>query len=197
MEEVFMPQEGLVQQQQSQYGYVDGYQPSQDETKFNFMRWQLDTDGFLESVEFWLRGYKKITKDGESNWVERKGTPATLNELGISRIMTIIGSRITKEDMMSDLDEEKIAMIAKDCADDVNDLLYEEGDSFGLRDSDWKVIVNLIQDQVYITLRRSYKGGERRFISLIERAVEQYITRNEENQRNPSLMNPATWFKKR
>ena len=108
----YIPQEEQMPPQQSPYGYVDGYQSPVDESKFNFMRWQLDTDSFLESIENLLKGMKKVVKDGESKWEKRsEDSKPMLNEDGISRVMTVIGARITKESMMSDLDEEKIVQM--------------------------------------------------------------------------------------
>lgn len=154
----------------------------QGEEGANLIQYQVETGEMLGKIEHFLRG-EYVATDGEGNeyWAKPKKTVAVegkkgkeefvevldedlilLNEYGVNSILTIIGSYIDKNTILSNYDEMRINEILADLADEMANFIYCNYEKMGM-DTEFKktrfqLMVITIIHSIESTYRRSLRG---------------------------------------
>ena len=132
----------------------------------DFMIWQLETSDILDELTHLLRGE---FREGDK-WVRRG--ERLMNEEGIRMIVTIVGSHLTKDKVLTDLDEEDIKRIAKEVRDDVVDLLTLKWKEYEIDKAHLSIIVDIVDHFVYANLRRSKEGRTIDYLKPMIKRIE-------------------------
>ena len=133
----------------------------------NIMMSQLDPSKILEELEHRLRG--EVWDFSKNQYVQKR--EPMMNEHGISIVMSIVEPRISKIIIMSNLTEQDIMSIIKDFNDNLIDLLLMNYEVMGINKKYLSVVRGLIDDTVYITLKRALEEGERSKIYPSEKLI--------------------------
>ena len=151
----------------------------------DIIKWQLDPSDILKELEYKLRG---IIWDEELGKFIQARKPLANNE-GINILMTIIESRINKILILSNLDEFDVKAIVIDCISNVIDLLFMRYEELGIKKEHLSNVRGIIDDTIYVTLRRALNQGEREFLKTTEKRIESYVDRSAPQQQKKSLFN--------
>lgn len=147
----------------------------------NLIQYQVDTGEMLGKIEHFLRG-EYISQDPEGNefWAKPMKTIVVkknkkeelvdvldkdlilLNEYGVNSILTIIGSYIDKNTILSNYDEMRINEILADLGDELANFIYCNYEKMGM-DTEFKktrfqLTVITILHSIESTYRRSLRG---------------------------------------
>lgn len=165
------------------------------------LHFQLDVNEIIDEIEHTIKG-EKLVFDSENNkavWQQREGVAPVINDVGLNSMMTILKSRLTKIFALTDFEEKDVENITISIGEDIIDDFYYNWENYNLKDSAAaSIILRLITDTVYATLRKSYKRNYLKFLSTItsisemqSRAVQEKPP--EENKSN----NPLNFLFKR
>ncbi len=130
----------------------------------NLIEYQLDASDMISRVEHFLKG-ETVGYDTEGNqvWLKQEDENLILfNEYGVNSIMTILGSYIDKNTILSQYDEMRINEILADFADEVAIFIYCNYEKMGM-DTEFKktrygLTVMTIIHSVESAYRRSIGG---------------------------------------
>jgi hypothetical protein len=82
-----------------------------------------------------------------------------LNDEGVSMVVSILDSYINRNTIFTYLKSERILTLLEELAQDLNDLLYAEGDSYDLKENHRNTVMHRITFQVECVLRGSEDGA--------------------------------------
>lgn len=127
----------------------------------NQIRWQLDQDPILEKIKRELQGHE--WSDNRQCWVY--ANDPICSDMLISKIMTSLRSIGNINAQLNHLRPHEIDRIVKQKAQIIVDMAVYYGDDGGLNQGDRDNLVSIIEDYVYLVLKRSDGAGEREFIN--------------------------------
>ena len=142
-----------------------------NEERDDLTRFQVDLTKTKSDISHWLNGdMPKEDEKGKLKWdINIKDNYRVLNEFGVREVMRIVNMYLTKDVILSNLDEQKINMIAGQIGEEINDLFFTKYDEIGLdtdsRLKNYSSIVITLSHIIYITLMRAKDGKERQGIT--------------------------------
>lgn len=193
----------------SPFGYPQGIPPQipggslrfDRDDKQDLIRYQLDISKTKADILHILNGDMEVTKENFTEWeINEKEAYKVLNDLGVREVMRVVNCYLTKDVIMSNLKEEKIAEICRVLGRELNDLFFTKSDEIGL-DTDSKrknysiIIVNILHI-IYITLMRAKDGQERKGVTE-NKVVNQSEVNYPGMQRGGLSLNPFRLFGRR
>jgi hypothetical protein len=101
--------------------------------------------------------------------LDEQGAPKTvgeplMNDIGISSILGLLSTTVSQNTVMSNVDDKGIGILMELNADTIVPLIMMNRQKYGIRDfSIATTIVNAYINKTYLTLRRPYEEGDRRF----------------------------------
>lgn len=134
--------------------------------------WKIDPEDVIDEIAHYLRGDTWDSK--ENNWKTNKDKERRLcNELGISVFTSHLRGVLNKNIILSKMDEDMINKMAVDNALTVIKLIYTCYDKFDIKKQNFGVILQIMDTNVYATLRRSLDGFFVNHLSTTQRYIEQ------------------------
>lgn len=128
------------------------------------IRFQLTFNDIIEDIEHTLRceeAFPDLESGGYVWKVTQGGTPL-INELGMIRLRTILRSKLNRNAPLSDLEDDEVRQICRDCEENVLDTLYDNWVNFGIPDlTAATTIIETIGDAIFFNIKKS---GEGRFL---------------------------------
>ena len=125
------------------------------------LQYQLDNYDIIEDV---IHDLKKevqvVNREGRVIWQAKPNTQALINEQGLGNIISTLKSRLNKIISLSDLPDEVINRIVHDIHEDLTDDFYYNFEIYQIKDiATASMIISLVTDTVYSTLRKGYLGN--------------------------------------
>jgi len=122
---------------------------------------QLDPNRVVENIELALRGKMKDPVTGE---IKEIRTPL-MNEMGIGNIISSVISIVNASTTISAVDERMINRMVCSLSEEIGNDLELNWKSYAITNkSNLDRIDGICKRMVYLCLRRSLQGGERRFL---------------------------------
>lgn len=144
----------------------------------DFLQWQLELSDTILHLDNRLKG--RFWDPNEKKFIYKKGSEL-MNELGANNCTAIVQSKLSKNIILSNLTEESVLRIAKECRQNVARLIFLRYSDFEMRKANFDTVVQAIDHQVFCTLRRAYNQGERIYLGKTQSRVER-ITREKEGK---------------
>ena len=185
----------------------------------NLIQYQVETGEMLGKIEHFLRGeYVKQDAEGNEYWAKPVKTIAVkekgkekfievidddlilLNEYGVNSILTIIGSYIDKNTILSYYDEMRINEILADLGDELANFVFCNYEKMGM-DTEFKktrfqLMVITILHSIESTYRRSIRGKTMEDINTSKILTQSDNIGNRTIQTTKKAFNPfkpGTW----
>ncbi len=172
----------------------------------NLIEYQLESGELLSRLEHFLRGeYISVDEDGNESWTKQKNAKLILlNEYGISCIMTIIGSYIDKNTLLSTYDELRINEILADLGDELADWIYCNYEIIGMntdfKKTRFKLLVLNILHTIETAYRRAIGGETREALNSAKIFTQSDFINNRSASNNPAMskkkfnpFKPSSW----
>jgi len=165
------------------------------------LQYQIDSNEIIEEIEHILKGelMHYNSKTGSMEWEKKKHIKALINERGINGIISILKSRLTKIFILSDFDEDKIVNMTINIGQNVIDELYFNWEEYEIPStSAASIVLNMVTDTVYATLRKGYLGNYMKFLKTSQRISEvQTFTPNRQDQQQGSNNKMFGFFRRK
>lgn len=158
-------------QQQQQYPYIGGYQMQNT----NLIDFALTHNDLVEGFRRRLLALEY--DENKKEWIRSKIFTPMINEIGANKIVTIIESILNRNTNLSNIDEDRLKMIAREIEDKVNENFLDNWDiywKFNETDtpsdveinakSNWSMIRAMAGNYAMISLLRAQDGGERNIL---------------------------------
>ena len=118
----------------------------------------------------------------QSKWIRPKDDNGVflkpmINYKGMNSLILDCENIVNQNTIMSNLSDEEISRIVIELGDTMIDKLEMEADNFEVQESDLNTILYSILNLAYISLKRGFMEGERRFLKTSVRSTEQVISR--------------------
>lgn len=153
----------MIEEQAEQTPYP--INTSSEHSSEGSIRFQLTFNDIIEDIEHALRCEEAFTDSNTGSYVWKiapQGVPL-INELGMVRLRTILRSKLNRNAPLSDLEDEEIRNICRDCEQNVLDTLYDNWDYFEIPDvTAATTIIATLGDTIFFNIKKS---GEGRFLS--------------------------------
>lgn len=167
------------------------------------IKFRLDVDELVAQIEHdlmgehWVREQMtgKVEKDGQIVEVplidSKTGVPimyehwkkvgvAKCNDYGAKAISSTIRTLIGKNSFLSDLREDEIMMICRNVLHTINNLIEDRHNEYGVDAKDIEtIIMTVIGEPLFISLKRAEEGRERDSISKIQTVSETHVVGNQ------------------
>ena len=169
----------------------------------NLIEYQLDSSEMIGRVEHFLKG-ETVGYDAEGNqvWIKQENEDLNLfNEYGVNSIMTILGSYIDKNTILSNYDEMRINEILADFGEEIAIFIYCNYEKMGM-DTEFKktrygLTVMTIIHGVESAYRKAIGGWTSRELNS-SRIFTQSDTKSPslglaQNKKKFNLFKPRTW----
>jgi len=137
---------------------------------------QVDPKGMLADIKHILRG--DSWDDENKKWKISK-TPQ-INEVGITSIMADLYPLVNQNTTLSELDREEISKVIISISNRIVAKIAVSGEDFGIDDSNYSTFLNDVRYIVFMTLKRSQDGGERKLWRTTIRSTDSRISKPEE-----------------
>ncbi|MAH48716.1 hypothetical protein CMI37_23015 [Candidatus Pacearchaeota archaeon] len=145
--------------------------PYRDLQTSDLIKFQLDPEGILDSIERTLRG--QIFDDIRQDWIVPKGGVALMNEKGVTTLMNVvIRPRVNKNVYLTNLSEPEIKKIMYKTMLNIVEKLFVSRKEYEIEKDNLDVILHLIEDNLLFALNRSLDEGERNFLKTTESVKE-------------------------
>jgi len=131
------------------------------------LKYQIEATDIIEDIMKSLRAQLPVlnSKTGRVEYHTPSNVEPIINEKGINSIMTSLRSRLTKIFILSDLDQETISFMTIQLGKNLIEDLYHNWQEYEVKDSAAaSLIVSIICDTTYATLRKGYKGNYLKFL---------------------------------
>jgi hypothetical protein len=162
----------LVQEQPQEYQQDQNYLPfnyyqrSLADESLGSLQYQLDSDSIVEEIKHILKKEDAIeNENGITQWKRDEYSIALINDHGLGNIIAVLKTRLTKIMILSDLEQSDISRILSDIHEDLTDDFYYNWEFYGIKDlATASLIISLVTDTVYATLRKGYSGNYMRLL---------------------------------
>lgn len=151
------------------------------------LQFHINSSQIIEEIEHSLKSEEFCIdpKTGRGGWKRRRGIKPIINDKGINSVITILKSRLSKIFIFSDLEENNIREMTKYVGESIIDDLYYNWQEYEIKDTAAaSVVVGLVTDTVYATLRKGYGKNYLKFLSTTQSIQE--IQHNTGQQRMQS-----------
>lgn len=141
----------------------------QKEQTQDLTRWQQDLDDDVERLRHDFQN-EVLTDKGYVKAYE--GATALMTQEGTSKLIGFIKRYLTRNLIMSNLDEFIITRIMRGLVIDITIHLAMNWQQYKLDETDRSLVVRMIKDSIEPTLYRSYRNGERNYLNTINKRIE-------------------------
>jgi len=148
-----------------QQGY--GVMPTNEGT----IQFQIQAQEIIEELEHLLRNEQLVydVETGQEIWKAIEGTTPMINNKGICALMFSVKPNLTKIFILSDFERWEIENMVIDTAAAMLDLMEENWVEFGIHNtSEASVIVRVIQNAIFATLKKGYQGNYLKFLRTVQ-----------------------------
>jgi len=136
------------------------YSMLDNNTSPELVRELINNGDFLERVAHLLKG--EIWSESRNRWIQI--TKPYGNEEFINDVLLILHTHTGQEVILSNLEDDDVHNITYDIVNRIIELIYYKGKEQGIDRARRSEIVSIINNQVYLALRRAYKQGEKDFL---------------------------------
>lgn len=133
------------------------------------IKWQLEPSDIIEEIEHYLKGMVWDTKKKCYIVIPDR---RMMNDKGINKFLTILRGHLSKIMSLSNLSNDEIKRLSRECRQAVIDEIYYNGDLFDIDNSFRDTLVMVIDHKVYCFLKQAKDGGMQRFLRETERRTE-------------------------
>jgi hypothetical protein len=169
----YIPEE--YQQEPPTPGYE--YSAVQSSPDATFAR-QVDPRNMLADIKHILRG--DAWDDEHEKWI--KVQKPQINEIGLRSIMADLYPLVNQNTTLSELDKEEISKMIISIANRIVAKIAVSGEDFGIDESNYSTFLNDVRYIIFITLKRSQDGGERKLWRTTIRSSDSRVSRPEEKK---------------
>jgi len=134
----------------------------------SIVQMRLDTASTLEEIELNLTGKRKIVQtstDGSQRIVLQEMIPPLLNPVGIHHVMTRMRAIINVPVVQANYKEQWYFNYCADVRQSLNDAFVLNQEEWGIQDSKYEHIIDMIMDTVEPYLSRTLNNEERKSLS--------------------------------
>jgi len=138
------------------------------------LKTHIESDIIIDQVKHVLKCEEPIQMpNGLIVWRTPDGVEPIINSRGINRIMAMLKSRINKVFIFSDLEKENVENMTIKLGQDLLDSIYYNWENFDIKDTaDASIIVGVVTDTVYATLRKGYDSTYLKFLRTTSQISE-------------------------
>ena len=158
----------------------------------SLVMFQLSNVDVLERVKFSLLGYELVEDEKTGKIVAQKRGERVLSDKGINIISFTLNGLSHKGIFLSNLEQEDAHKITLSASLAINDVLYQKEKEIELDPSYKEQIINVVDANVYTSLRRPVNQGERAFLSRTTERKE--IVTQKEQQRPTGIRRALAWL---
>lgn len=159
--------------------------PPYETNSVDIVKEMLDPTKTLLTIELRLKGYRQ--RSTPKGWVWEAPEKESINAELLDKIMVEIESRVNPVMMLSDLSEEEAHKICLACSLAVNDLLFIDGEKYGINPDSASRIVNMVDDLVLSSCKRAVGHQEKKFWGKTAERKETF-TPSQQTPRKRSLL---------
>lgn len=149
--------------------------PFQDQVPGEIIMKQLDTSTHLNDIEKRLSGQEKVWDDRKKKNTYVKIREPLLNDLGISRVMSMLRSVVDQNTILSSYEKEEAYTVIQEVVSTIIDLLYIERKGFNISKSDLPIIRSIIENGIKSTIFRSVDGITMDYLRGSHRTINTYV----------------------
>lgn len=174
-----MEQDDQFQQQPIMYA---GNPASYNES---ILKYQLDTEDFLEDIENKLLGKRRVydPKTNSIVVIDDKDTEALINMRGWSRVKAHLEAGVDRVFSLTDLEDDQVRKFTIDIGRNLIDMLYLHWEDYGIKSvTDASEIVRIVTMAIYANLRKSHLGTYLKFLTTTHSHHEQVNYMGERNR---------------
>lgn len=151
-------------------------------------KWQLTISDITEELRERLKGnIPKYIQDGSGNimvqWYAPKGRKPMLNNDGVESIISTVEFHVNKNMILSTFSPQQISIIAQGLHENLAELLTLKWKDFDIKKANLSILMNCVMNFVWGGLNRALYGGEKRFMTMIERRVERIVDKGEDKKK--------------
>lgn len=135
-----------------------------------------ETDDLIRSIEMTL--LNKVTIINESGEEEVVDSPygfPYMNELGVSRIIALYKSHFHRGITLSSFNDDEISLIMSLFHKSIASMLAEKYREFDIQKGNLNVIMDMITNPIYATLKRAAYESDKNMLTKTQRASETRI----------------------
>lgn len=172
---------------------TDDYQPIQTnppviDNSLGSLHFQLDNNDIIQDIIRVLRcQQERVDEHGRVFLVEDPNSKPLLNERGISHVLTILRSHLTKIMILSNLDEQIIKRIMEYMQRDLTDNFDDNWEEYDIQSpSSAVMIIESVTNIVYGTLCKGENGAYLRTVSTMHTIQEVAHARPQQAQQLPN-----------
>lgn len=162
----------LMQQQEEKTDLLKWQQSLQDE--LDLLKHKLRSETYDSDKNKWIKTKIAIGYDKNGRIVEQD-LPPLMNEIGISKVETIISPLLSRNLINSNLSEDMILGILKRTSNDlVSNIAYYGEDLYDIEFGNFSTVIRLIKNTMIPTPFRAMSGWNKKIDSTISKRVESY-----------------------
>tara|TARA_R100000808_G_scaffold3929_1_gene13363 strand:+ start:4473 stop:5066 length:594 start_codon:yes stop_codon:yes gene_type:complete len=196
----------ITQQEQhddeQQFAGVPFFQRPGADDSLGSLQYQLDNDAIIEQIAHDLKKEVQVmTPEGRLVWVKRDTSTPLINDEGLGNVISVLKSRLTKVIALSDIEQNVINSIVRDIHEDLTDDFLFNWKKYDIKDTPTgSLIISLVTDTVYATLRKGYQGNYMkllRYTNSIQEIKQAGMQRPQQPQQQMASSSFMNIFRKR
>jgi hypothetical protein len=179
-------------------------EPQPQQMQDGILQYQLEVTELVDEIEHTLRQEEPVIDGNSVVWKARKAGKGkqTLKPLCseefISHVRLILKSRLTKVFALSDLDDHIISSMTIEVAQEIMKKICLDWWRCDIRDtSTAKIILHMITDQVYATLRKAHNANYLDFLKTTSKIQQTMLVGQPKVSKSPKDFDPRMIFKRR
>ena len=190
------------QDEDQQFAGVPFFQRPGADDSLGSLQYQLDNDSIIEQIAHDLKKEVQVmTPEGRLVWIRRDKSTPLINDEGLGNVISVLKSRLTKVIALSDIEQNVINSIVRDIHEDLTDDFLYNWKQYNIKDTPTgSLIISLVTDTVYATLRKGYQGNYMkllRYTNSIQEIKQAGFARQPPQQQQMSGSSFMNIFKKR
>lgn len=131
-------------------------------------RWELDLTPEIRAIINRMRG--RVFDEKQEEWVQVR--EPLVNEKGIHKIMVLMEGMTTKATPMTDLRSDEVVNVVRTLHCDLAWHLIMKMEEYEIDKPDLRIIIPLVTNMIFFSVKRSEEGGERKYRKGIMRVSE-------------------------
>lgn len=148
------------------------------------IRYLEETDDLIRSIEMTLLNKTtQINADGDECVVDSPYGFPYMNELGVSRIVSLYKSHFHRGITLSSFNDDEISMIMSIFHKSVASMIAEKYREFDIQKGNMNVIMDMITNPIYATLKRAAYESDKNMLTKTQRASETRIIGEQQGQK--------------
>jgi len=145
-------------------------------------RWELDLTPEIRNIINKMSG--KIFSEEQEKWIQVR--QPMINEKGIHKITILLEGMTSKNTPMTDVRSDEVVKVTRGIHCDLAWHLIMNREEYEIEKEDLKIIIPLLTNMIFFSIKRAEEGGERKYRKNIMRVSE---------SSTPKKENKSTWSK--